>query len=262
MQNETDDSSAELFKALSRESTLAERVTDQIENLIVTNHLQPGDHLPPERELGRQFGVSRTVVREAIRALVAKSLLEVRPGGGTVVRSPTAEAVAQSMKLFLRGGLEQLDYEKVHEVRRLLEVEIAGLAAERRTEADLKALETILREVPTIPRSDRDHFARNDVTFHATLARATHNELFSLLLDSIADIMFTIRQLGFSVPDMPSRVRKFHQAIYEQVKAGDSEKARKAMHDHLVESEATMRKALAIRKALTSDVNRTASSSS
>jgi GntR family transcriptional repressor for pyruvate dehydrogenase complex len=248
MQDES--SSGELFKILSRESTLAERVTEQIENLIVANHLQPGDHLPPERELARQFGVSRTVVREAIRALVAKSLLEVRPGGGTIVRSPTAEVVAQSMKLFLRGGLEPLDYDKVHEVRRLLELEIAALAAERRTEADLEALESILREIPTIPKSDRDSFVRNDVNFHLTLARATHNALFSLLLDSIADVLFTVRQLGFSVPDMPSRVLKYHQAIYKQVKAGDPEKARQAMAEHLLESEDTMRKALSLRRAL------------
>jgi len=237
-----------LFKTLSREATLAEQVTGQIENLIVANQLQPGDRLPPERELAQQFGVSRTVIREAIRALVAKSLLEARPGGGTVVRAPTMEAVAQSMRLFLRASQTEVDYDKVHEVRRLLEVEIAGLAAERRTEEDVARMAAILDEVPTVG-GDRDLLAQNDVNFHAALARATHNELFSLLLDSIADIMFTVRQLGFSVPGMPDRTLRYHQAIFEQVKAGNPDQARQAMTEHLVEAEETMRQALTHRAA-------------
>lgn len=246
MSENTDSSPAvELFKTVQRSSTLTERVIDQIEQLIVANHLQPGDHLPPERELAQQFGVSRTVVRESIRALVAKSLLELRPGGGTVVRSPTAKSVAQSMSLFLRGGLETVDYEKVLEVRRLLEVEIAGLAAERRTAENLRELQANLDEFAAI-RTDRDRFAQSDVYFHAALARATQNELFALLLNSIADIMLRVRHLGFKVPDMPTRAYSYHEAIFAQVKAGNVDGARQAMHDHLVEAEETMRQALAL----------------
>ena len=245
----------ELFKTLQRESTLSERVTSQIENLIIASHLQPGDHLPPERELARQFGVSRTVVREAIRALVAKSLLETRSGGGTVVRSPTAEAVAQSMSLFLRAGQPQLDYNKVLEVRRILEVEIAGLAAERRTAEDLKKMDEILQE--TAKAEGRDHFAKNDVAFHAALAHATHNELFGLLLDSIADIMFKVRYLGFDVPDTIARAVKYHRAILEQIKAGDAEGARQAMREHLVESEDTQRRAMALHTGQILDSSKT-----
>jgi GntR family transcriptional repressor for pyruvate dehydrogenase complex len=243
MQDDPTFSPDPLFQAIQREATLAERVTDQIEHLIVANHLQPGDHLPPERELAQQFGVSRTVVREAIRALIAKSLLEARPKGGTVVRTPSAEVVAQSMRLFLRAGQTKFDYDKVHEVRRLLEVEIAGLAAERRTTEDLEKMRAILSEVPLVGH-DRDNLAQNDVDFHAALARATHNELFSLLLDSIADILFTVRQLGFSVPGMADRTLKYHQAIFAQVEAGNPERARQAMTEHLIESEDTMRRAL------------------
>jgi GntR family transcriptional repressor for pyruvate dehydrogenase complex len=235
---------SELFKTLQRESTLSDRVTGQIEKLIIANHLQPGDHLPPERELARQFGVSRTVVREAIRALVAKSLLETRAGGGTVVRSPTAASVAQSMSLFLRAGQSQLDYNKVLEVRRILEVEIAGLAAERRTAEDLVKMEQILVEAAS--GEGRDHFAKTDVAFHAALARATHNELFGLLLDSVADIMFKVRYLGFDIPDAIARALRYHGAIFDQVKAGDAEGARQAMREHLIESEDTQRQAMAL----------------
>jgi GntR family transcriptional repressor for pyruvate dehydrogenase complex len=242
----------ELFKALARDSTLAARVTGQIENLIVTGHLQPGDRLPPERELARQFGVSRTVVREAVRALVAKSLLEVRSGSGTIVRSPTAESVSQSMALFLRAGQPQLDYARVHEVRRLLEVEIAGLAAERHTAEDLARMGEILGETDRIlgetaaGGDDRDRFAGNDVAFHDALARATHNELFVLLLDSIVDVMIQVRQMAFDVPGTPARAFGYHRAIFEQVKAGDPGGARQAMREHLIDSEEIMRRALAL----------------
>lgn len=245
-----DDSPApnHLFQTLQRSSTLANRVMHQIEQLIVEGHLQPGDRLPPERELGRQFGVSRTVIREAVRALVAKSLLEVRPGSGTMVRSPSAESVTQSMALLLRSGHPGMDYEKVLEIRRVLEVEIAGLAAQRRTPEDLEELEKIIEQA-SLTQGDRDGFVQCDVDFHAALAYATRNELFSLLLDSLADILITWRAITFDdVPEMPARSLKYHTAVLEQVKAGNSEAARQAMLEHLIESEITTREALA-RKA-------------
>lgn len=234
----------DMFETIKRGTTLANRVTHQIEQLIVEGQLQPGDRLPPERDLARQFGVSRTVVREAVRALVAKSLLEVQPGSGTVVRSPTPQTVAQSMTMLLRAGQREIDYDKVHEVRRLIEVEIAGLAAERRTPENLDELAEILRQTSEI-QDDQHCFPECDVAFHAALARATHNELFPLLLDSMADVMIKVRELGFTVPGMPTRALKHHRAIYEQVKAGDPERARQAMREHLIESEDTMRQALA-----------------
>src|SRR5262245_33721079 len=199
---------SELFKAVPREATLANRVTGRIETLIVEGRLHPGQRLPSERELADQFGVSRTVVREAVRGLVAKGLLEVRPGSGTLIRSPSAHAVSQSMTLFLRAGQPHLDHAKVHEIRRVLEVEIAGLAAERRTDADLARLDSILSEMATI-HDNRDEFAQNDVAFHGALAAATHNELFSILLDSVVDVMLKARQMGFDVPESAANALKF-----------------------------------------------------
>jgi GntR family transcriptional repressor for pyruvate dehydrogenase complex len=242
----------DLFQTIERGTTLADSVTHQIEELIVEGRLQLGDRLPPERELARQFGVSRTVIREAVRALAAKSLLEVQPGSGTVVRSPTPESVAQSMTLLLRAAQPEADYDKVHEVRRLLEVEIAGLAAERRTIEDLEELETILLD-SSETQDDPDCFPECDVAFHAALAQATHNELFPLLLDSMVDIMIKVRQLGFQVPGMPARALKYHRAVFEQVRAGDAEGARQAMREHLIEAEDTMRRALALYAGQTRD---------
>jgi len=235
----------DLFQVIERGTTLANRVTHQIQELIINGHLQLGDRLPPERELARQFGVSRTVIREAVRALVAKSLLEVQPGSGTIVRSPTPQSVAQSMTLLLRAAQPEVDYDKVHEVRRLLEIEIAGKAAMRRSAEDLAELEAILLE-GSETQDDPDCFPECDVAFHSALAHATHNELFPLLLDSMADIMVKVRQMGFQVPGMPARALKHHRSVFEQVKAGQAEGARQAMREHLIESEDTMRQALAL----------------
>lgn len=232
-----------------RDQSLAEKVTDQIEAMIVADRLPLGDRLPAERELAQQFGVSRTVVRQAIHSLTAKGLLEARSGGGTVVRRPTAAAVAQSLYLFLRSGQAQLDYAQVHEVRRLLEVEIAGLAALRRTTADLAALDGNLREAyANLAHENPARFAEIDLSFHATLARATKNVLFELLLDSLGEIMVEVRRSAFAIPDTPARALRFHQAIYAQVQKGDADGARVAMQQHLQEAEETQRKVLVLKE--------------
>jgi GntR family transcriptional repressor for pyruvate dehydrogenase complex len=238
----------ELFQTVERENSLVSRVARQIEHLIVEGHLKPGEHLPPQSELARQFDVSRTVVREAVRTLVTKSLLQVRTGSGTIVLSPTAESVTQSMSLFLRAGRPALDYTKVHEIRRILEVEIAGLAAERRTPEDLEAMEAILSEAAEI-QDDRDRFTQCDMSFHTALAQSTHNELFSVLLDSLVDTMFKIRYLAYDVPGTPARAIKHHRAIFEQVKAGDVKGARRAMRRDLIEAERVQLQVLTLQAA-------------
>src|SRR3954464_7521810 len=130
-----------LFGTVNRERRLSDKVADMMLETILSDRLKVGDRLPSERELGEQFGVSRTVVREAVRALVTKGVIDVRSGSGLRVAAVDANAVSESMSLFLRGGT--LDFEKVHEVRTLLEVHIAGLAADRATTADLAGLREV-----------------------------------------------------------------------------------------------------------------------
>src|SRR5262245_52888606 len=149
-----------MFQKIEREATLADMVSRQIQGMIVERQLKPNDRLPAERDLAVQLGVSRTVVREAVRSLAAKGLLEVAPGrGGTVVRIPSAETMAEMMTLFLRGDERALDYENLIEVRRVLEVAIASIAAERRTEEDLAEMQVILDETLKIG-NDRDAFVK------------------------------------------------------------------------------------------------------
>jgi len=232
------------FRTVQREPTLASQVTLQLESLISTQHLQPGDRLPSERELAKQFGVSRTVVREAMRAMAAKGLVEVQSGSGTVLLSMTTETVSKSFSMLLRQGKPHVDYDKVNEVRRLLEIEIAGLAAQRRTQVDLDKLQAIGRDMDAMKR-DRESFARIDVAFHTALAEATYNELFLIMLESLHDVMLEVRLTGFETPGAAAHAIDYHFRIYEQVRDGNAAEARAMMAEHLRISEQIFREGLA-----------------
>ena len=228
---------------LAREDTLANRVVIALERLIVDSRLGEGDRLPSERELASQFGVSRTVIREAVRALAAKRLLEVEGGRGTVVRAPSARAAAESMALLLRVQESAGDADKVAEVRRVLENEIAKLAAARRTDDDLVGLEAILAAAEEHV-DQPDAFVQEDLEFHAALARATHNELFSVLLDSLAQVMLEVRLLALRIPGTPRRSLTHHRAVFDAVAVGDPAAARVAMNAHMDEARETLQRAI------------------
>ena len=237
-----------MFNKVQRQVTLSTRVSDQIQTLIVKSHLQPGDRLPSERELGDSLGVSRTVIREAVRGLSAKGLLEVSPGrGGTTVRLPSAASVSESMTLFLRAGRTKMDFAKLQEVRRVLEVAIAGYAAERRTDEDLRRLQENLEQMKKVG-NNREQWAQCDVAFHRALAEATHNDIFLLIMDSINEMLIEARRLAFKVLGAPLRSVRYHRAILEQVAAGNGEGARQAMRLHLTEAERTQSRALGVKQ--------------
>ncbi len=232
-----------LVPQLEREATLAQRVERELERLIVESRLGPGERLPSERELAAQFGVSRTVVREAVRALAAKKLVDVNVGRGTVVRAPSAESAAESMKLLLMMQAGAAGVEKVSEVRHIIENEIAALAAARRTDDDLRSLTAIVEEA-------RQHldapevYIKSDVAFHAALARATQNELFLVILDSIVEVMIEVRLLTLRVPGITSLALSYHERIFEAVEAGDPEAARMAMDAHMDQAADILRQAV------------------
>jgi len=218
-----------VFPRVTRAPRLSFNVAELLLRTIVEQRLRPGDRLPSERELGEQFGVSRTVVREAVRALVAKGVIEVRSGSGLRVAAVDAESVRESMSLFLRGG--DIDFEKVHEVRSLLEVHLAGLAAERASAEDLARL-AVAHAKMVGEAADVESAARDDLEFHRTIALATHNELFLVLMDSIGSALIDIRRLNLGSGSTPMTLSQ-HQAILDAVAAGDPASARVAMAAHL-----------------------------
>jgi len=230
------------FQPPVRADRLSDQVANQLQALVLSNALCPGEKLPSERELCELLGVSRTVVREAVRSLVVKGLLDVKRGGGAVVRAPDAALVSEMMTMMLRVGGADVAFTNVQEVRRLLEVEIAGLAAERRDNDDLRHMADALERMRTY-HDDASRWAAADVAFHHAIAVATRNPLYPVLLGSIADMLMEVRLTGAGLPDTPERALAYHQAIYDRIQAADRAGARKAMQDHLRESEETFKRA-------------------
>lgn len=223
------ESTPALFGQVAREPRLSDKVADRMLETILSKRLEVGDRLPSERELGEQFGVSRTVVREAVRALVAKGVIEVRSGSGLRVAAVGAAAVSESLGLFLRGG--SLDFEKVHEVRALLEVHIAGVAAERASEHDILQLREVHERMQR-EEGDVEAAALDDLEFHRTIARATQNDLYLLLMDSIGGALIDIRRENLGSGSAPMTLSQ-HAAILDRVASRDPHGARQAMAAHL-----------------------------
>jgi GntR family transcriptional repressor for pyruvate dehydrogenase complex len=222
------------FAAIAREPRLPDKVARQLQQSILDGTLKPGDRLPTERELGEQFGVSRTVIREAVRSLIAKGLLEVRGGSGLRVATIDVSAVRETMGMYLRVNSE-FDYGKLHEVRSLLEIEVAGLAAERATTEDLAALEQSCADMAAA-LGDVEQVSVLDVEFHRLIAQAAHNSLFLVMLDSIGDVLLDVRRATMGISGRPSRGLEHHRAILERIAARSPQEAREAMQLHLEDS--------------------------
>jgi GntR family transcriptional repressor for pyruvate dehydrogenase complex len=214
-----------------RTSRLYEQIVQQVEESIQKGALKPGNQLPPERELAQQFGVSRTAVREAVKALREKGLVEAYPGRGTFVTDGTSHAIRQSLDRMIRiGQPEGSTY--LAEVREILEPEIAALAATRADAEDL----TSMREAVSImdkARRDSDAFIEADLDFHLALAEAAGNPLILSLIDSIVGLLREQRLRVFQVEGGPERGQYHHKRIMEAIERHDPLGAREAMKAHL-----------------------------
>ena len=182
-------------------------------------------------------------MREAVRALSAKQLLDVNVGRGTVVRAPTPESAAESMKLLLLMQAGGAGAEKVSEVRQGGALPIAARAAERRTDEDLQTLAAILEETRQ-HLDEPDVHIKSDVAFHAALASATQNELFVIILGSLVEVMIEVRLLTLRVPGVTAVALGYHERILEAVVSGDPKAAREAMDAHMDQAADMLRQAV------------------
>jgi len=215
-----------------RRSRIYEHIVDQIHALIREGRWAPGDQIPPERELAERFRVSRTSVREALRALEMQGIIESRQGGGTFVRSADTEALVPPLAAaILRGRREMAE---VLEVRELIEPGLARLAAMRATPEAVAELEQTLERQRDAIAHDRP-FVDEDTAFHYTLARAADNHILLRLHNVILDVLRESRQTYLHVRDRPQMSLRGHEAILAAVRLNDGDAAQRASLAHITE---------------------------
>jgi GntR family transcriptional repressor for pyruvate dehydrogenase complex len=199
--------------------------------MLISGGLNAGERLPPERELSARLNVSRTVVREALNLLEARGLISIEHGRGAVVSGGNTDAVRDTLGLILRVRPKALW--ELLEIRKILEAEIAGLAAERAEEEDVRAMRVQLDRMLASIDVPEGYFDA-DVEFHSLLARTARNEVLLSILEPIVDLLRANRQVSASrQPGSALRALGEHEEIVRLVEIGDTEGARREMRAHL-----------------------------
>ena len=219
-----------MYKAV-RASRLYEQIVEQIEASIRDGQLKPGEQLLAERELAIQFGVSRTAVREAVKTLCEKGLVEAYSGRGTFVTSGRSRSMRHSLDSFMKSS-DQASRLYVVEMREILEPEFTALAAVRIGEQHL----TMMREAVAVMDRSMDQpntYIEADLDFHLALAEAADNPLILSLLDSLVGVLREQRIGIFAVDGGAYRGQVHHKLILQAIEQRNPEMARKAMRAHL-----------------------------
>ena len=245
LQNSEHRSVNELFSRIEPSRT-ADDVVGQIEMLILEGVVRPGERLPGEREIARQFDVSRPTVRDALKMLEARGLVATRPGGGTHVADVIGEVFAPPvMDLIVQNRKAAADY---LEYRREVEGIAAEFAAMRATADDLALLAGIMKRMEAAnKRGGFDEGVAIDVEFHNAVGECAHNIVLLHTLRScyrlLEDGVFLSRTLIYRMPSAPDMLLAQHRAIYDAIVAGDALAARKAARDHIDHIERAMTEA-------------------
>lgn len=201
---------------------MAEAARVQLEDAVRSGKYEVGEKLPSEHELARALGVSRPVLREALGQLRALGLIVSKNGRGTYVAS-----VSRGPLLLGRYSLEEL-----YELRSLIEVKTAALAAERRQRRDLARLRTAVEALEGCAVAE--DWVKLDAAFHVALAEATRNRLYAHLIEDLRDVLIEQSQVAASVDGRIDNANHEHRRVYEAIRDQDPAGAERAMADHLL----------------------------
>lgn len=214
---------------------LAEQAIEHIRKAIEKRALQPGDRLPPERELAQQLNISRATLRSAIGYLAAMGVLKIRHGVGTFVADGPPE-IGQSSFSLMRV-LHGFQPWQMFETRIILERSLAALAAERGEEADFAALAEEVAEMYAT-RDDPGEYLIHDVLFHRLIARASRNPILGALMETVVRALYDARRKTVEYAVDLHESAEIHREIYRAIRSRKPERARQLMEKHLQDAEA------------------------
>jgi DNA-binding FadR family transcriptional regulator len=215
-----------------RRRPLADEVIAELHELLASGRYKEGDRFPPESELGEMLSVSRTTIREAVKVLAKTGHLEVQQGRGTFVARPDPG------KEPLEQRLSRASLQEINEVRGFLDIGIARLAAERRTEEDLKVMRKLLdKRIEAKRHGDFHACVERDIEFHKAMAKAGKNQIlediFSTFSDVLRDSFYDMKESEISLDY--EKILEDHKRLYAAVEARDMERAASIAHSYLYE---------------------------
>ena len=213
--------------------TLYEQIADSIEKTILESGAV-SQRLPTEAELVKEYKVSRSVIREALKVLKERGLVSMRAGDGSYATMPDAKTFSGVMNRVAKfNGISD---EKINEVRTILEVRTVSDAAVYATENDIARLEEIIEQMEMC-KNDISERARKDCEFHFAIASLCQNELLVFMVESLLDMLNKYIEIRLNTsPKGNAAGIRYHRRILKAIKAHDSDLAEKLMCRHLEES--------------------------
>jgi GntR family transcriptional repressor for pyruvate dehydrogenase complex len=224
------------FDRIPDNRALSERITSQISDAIISGALKPADRLPPERELAEQFGVSRTVVRDAIKMLSGRGVLQVRRGAGIFVATAEQTAMGRLGQLANVLPLQGAGLRDLFDVRKVLEAQGTEWAAQRRSAHHVERLRSIVEDAHR-RSGDLNVLSERDAQFHVAVAEASQNPVLVRVMFTLLDLLEAARRESLSIPGRPGLSLSQHENVLREIEARDPGAARRAMTEHLTSVE-------------------------
>lgn len=223
---------------------ISEEIVNQLRSLIFKGILQPGEKLPPERELAKSLNVSRPPLREALNTLQEMGLIEIQHGNRTFVRPITTRSVYDPLVSFCKESPQNIL--QVHEIRKFLDIGAVSLAAERATPKQIEGLRRIIDQMEEDLKKNRLG-AKSDLDFHIEIASSTHNQAYNHLITTVYDLLQEELRIAWGSTFVDMKIRKAlfrqHRKIFNAIEGRSPQKARIAARDHFAYVELNWKKA-------------------
>jgi GntR family transcriptional repressor for pyruvate dehydrogenase complex len=223
------------FIKIEREESLSHKVERQIRDAISQKIFLPGDKLPGENELAMRFGVSRTAIREAMRLLAGRGLVDIRRGSGIYVSNIDVNHIIDPFYFMLEMKSGDKGFLHLVNVRLFLEPENARLAALHRVEEDLDLLQKCLEEMKNNDDTPSE-MIKSDIEFHRTIATATKNPIIPIIIEPVFRLLYKFISSTYRQVHAPDLAIENHTLILQACRAQDGDKAYNIMHKHMTEA--------------------------